>query len=620
MPFVLRVTDTPPLPQILEIEQIVIVDKTGPSITLGVSSGVSQLVGEFLKGPFGPKEVFSMGEILSFYVGDPNRMDRMSQNGLDPEAVGFAQDGTAAQFDGNGFAELKGKKFRRLGLQRVDTDMTTIDGGATGTKGYLKLTVTVAAGDQTAGKTNKDLVLPAGTRFADDVLTLATVIVALSQDVFIPKGTAVTANAIDISAVAATGPNVFNVLADPTTGVLTVQITATGAPALAVVGSQGITAFFVKGVTAAIALIDTVLDPGLPGYASTISATGISTVNAADAATAVFAAGTAALTSLADKITSQYPAAIKKTEPSGSTPTEDIVHIWSARNWAADRIPTDLIGLNIRAKLWENATVASGSARGRIAIVNGRPATSATSTAADAAKTFVKTLGGGTGAEFTGADADRVSINFPANKIFSTELQKNILVSAGGWKASMFSNLPEEYQSSVANTLIQTIVSMEDAFVANPMTKADYTSLKAAGVSALAKDRAVGWWFYSGVTGVNPTTFPTRVADNRRRFADFVQDTLAQIAAPYNKQPGTTERVDALVGEIEAFLSSLLSASNPSQQRIEAYFIDPKSANTAALTALGIRTIIVKCRMLGDLNDIIFETQIGPTVEIEQAA
>src|SRR5262245_22345205 len=158
MPFVLRVADTPPLAQILEIEQIVIVDKTGPSIQLGVSSGVSMLVGEFLKGPFLPKEVFSMGEILSTYAGDPARMDRISQNGVDPSAGSFAQDGSAIAFDGNGFAELKGKKFRRLGIQRVDTDMTAVDGGATGGKAFVKFAVTVAAADTTAGLTNKDII------------------------------------------------------------------------------------------------------------------------------------------------------------------------------------------------------------------------------------------------------------------------------------------------------------------------------------------------------------------------------------------------------------------------------------------------------------------------------
>jgi hypothetical protein len=47
--------------------------------------------------------------------------------------------------------------------------------------------------------------------------------------------------------------------------------------------------------------------------------------------------------------------------------------------------------------------------------------------------------------------------------------------------------------------------------------------------------------------------------------------------------------------------------------------VDPKSGNTPALTAVGIRTIIVKVRMLGDMDAIVFMTQIGPTVDTTPA-
>jgi hypothetical protein len=251
-----------------------------------------------------------------------------------------------------------------------------------------------------------------------------------------------------------------------------------------------------------------------------------------------------------------------------------------------------------------------------LAVASASPA--AGDTAADAlnAKTDAKALP----FLFGGADADRLSINFPYASIFSSELGKNIFISPSGWKASLFNSLAEEVESGVANDVMQTIQGMEPAFAENPLVRADYVSFKAKGVSAMLRDRSVGWWFQSSIMATNPTTFSTRVKDNRRRFADFVQDTLVAIGGPYNKFPGTIERVDAIVGEIDGFLSSLLSAANPSLQRIESYSLDPVSANTPQLTAAGIRTFIVKVRMLGDLDAIVFQTSIGPTVEVAQAA
>lgn len=591
MAFVLRVTQTPPLNQITELEQIVIVDQTGPAIQLGVSSGSTCFVGEFLKGPFVPLEVFSQGDIVSVYGGFSTILSQSSTN---PAA--FVQDGSGIGFEGNAVAQLKNKTFRRLVLGRVDTDMTTTDGGAT--KAFMQFDVTIGTSDTDSGATARDLLIPAGARFADNGLSTATVVVALSQDISIPKGTTVSGGKITIN---------YTLEQDPTTASFTYTTDST-------LITSGATAFFVKGTSAVgtTAAIDTVIDTTVVGAvdASTvIASSGISTINSSNASTDVYAAGTAAA-ALAAKIISLYSTAIDKTKP-GSSVTDDITCIWAARNDASGTVQGA-----IRGALWTNATSSAQQGRGRTCCVSANPATAATSAAAVTAKTNAAALP----ALFTGTDADRVSVNFPYTKIFVNELQRNILVSPAGWKASLFATLPEEVESGVANNVMQSIVSLEDAFVANPLGRGDYVNFKAKGLSAVLRDKAVGWWFQSSIMATNPTSYPTRAKDNRRRFADFVQDTLVAIAAPYNKEPGTTERVDALVGEIDGFMAGLLSVENPALQRIEGYLLDATSANTPALTGVGIRTIIVKVRMLGDLDDIVFQTQIGPTVDISQTA
>lgn len=625
--FTLRVATMPTLPQILELERIIVIDQTGPVLPVGVSPGKACLVAEFLKGPFKPKEVVSGGDILSTYVGNLLWLDRISQSGINPAGVGWAQDGSGGEWDGNGWMELKGKRFRSLVLQRVDCDMQTTVGGV---KGFLKFAVTIGTPDQTSSKTNKDIYIPAGTRFADVALGTETNIVALSQDLLIPKGTAVTANQVVISSLAAAG--VHSCKQDEDTGLLTVQLKpdGTGTPYIGASGQIGPTAFFVKGKDATGGVkIDVPIDVAIPGVdATTVIAVGtVSTVDASGLASDVYAACTGAapgVDNLANRIYTRYAEAVDKTLP-GRDETNNITDIWAARNWATNlggAAPQDTV---LRKKLWENAVNSSRSGRGRRAYVCSHPAISVGSTDRTAAIADVKKLyAGATGtAEFTGVDADRVCISFPFAMVFSSEYNRAINISACGSRVCMRNNLPEEYQTSVGtseNASIQDLLQLEAAFAANPLVESDFVALKAAGVGVLVKDRPNGWWFYSGVTAVDPGTQSTRVADNRRAFADFVQDTLIQIASVYSKKPGTTERMDAITGEIESFMESLLSPHNKSLQRIEAYLVDPKSGNQPNMTALGIRIIIVKCRMLGDLNDIIFNTEIGPTVTITQAA
>lgn len=584
MTFLLRTTEIPPLSQIVQIEQIIIVDQTGPAVNFGVGLRCSCIVGEFLQGPFIPTEVFSDGDLKATFVGDPNRMDRISQSAV---GTGFVQNGSGVGYDGNGWAELKGKSFDRLVIQRVDADGVTLAAGAI--KTAVKFDVDIGAAETTSTVTNKDIVIPAGTRFADDPsFAAATIIIALSQTLTIPAGTTITAGKITVDQTFLNGN-----------------------------GTAGATAFMVKGLTAAIALIDSVLttDVAIPNVSSLtkIDVAGISTIDSSSgAAAAIFAPGTG--TTLGDRLTAAYPAAINKTIPM-TAPAIDITEIWSARNWAADAAGS--IASNIRGALWTNAIDSSNQGRGRVANIAAVPANGSSSAAASAAKTAALALAN---AEFNTVDGDRAFISFPYVSIFASELQHTILVSAAGFRDELCNKLASEFQTSVPNSLMTAVTALEPAFQNNPLARGDYIALKAAGVGAVINDRTNGMKFQSAVTAANKVTFSTRVADNRRRFADEVQDSIVNIASKYSEFPGTTERVDSLIGEIDGYLSSLLSLESPPQQRIEAYSIDAKSGNTPQLTAAGVRVFLIKVRMLGDLNDMVFVTQIGPTVVIDQVS
>lgn len=552
MPFVYRTTSLPTTAEIVRVPQIVIVDATGPTIPLGTSPGVVMLVGEFLAGPTNAPAEVSGGQAASIY-GTLSSL-------LSQDAAGI-QNAGQVKWEGNGMFQLLDKTFKRLGITRVDTESVTTDGGTT--KSQLAVTVTVAAADQTAGVTNKDVFIPAGTRFGtDNTFAVSTAVMALSQNLLFPKGTTVTSNAM----------------------------TANG------------NCFSVKRVepiaTVAAASIDSVIDSAIDNVSAGTSITGVT--NAA----AIFPPGTG--TTLAARAASKYQAAIDSTKPGTSDVTVNTVVVWAARR-------TTLI----RQALLANVIDASSTGRGRMAIASAEPAADSTSGGAAAGVTAAMALAAGESLQ-----SDRMVLTFPMSQIVTDQVAGasgtvTATINADGWMASIYSNFANE-RNPGANPapLLDAISNVEDSYVKNPLSKNDYANLLANGICPLQKDRTVGWWFLNGITAANAATQPTRVPAKRRRMADEIQDSLAGIAAPYLKEPATTERVDAFVGEIEVYLEGLLSKNRKGAQRIVDYGVDSVSLNTPDLQAIGIYTIGVWVKTLSSMDDIVYQTQIGETVNV----
>lgn len=604
--FFLRVTEMPSVQKLLELERIVVVDKTGAAVPAQTKAGKAGLVGEFVQGPFVPT-ICGEGDVESLYMNDATKFTLISQGSFDPAVDD--QNGSGVAFDGNGWAELKGKTFSGLVIRRVDCDMVAAD--ASIEKAFVSFTITVNAADITGGKTNKDIIVPAGTRFADQAIGTATVVIATSQTIRIPAQT--TCGGTFVAAMSFTQ--------DPATGVLT-WTGATGQP-------MGATCFFVKGKTAVIGpgvgSIDTLVDIALPGVdANTVLSGTPSTINSSAAGTAIYApaaGGTIVALTLADCIAANYAAAITSMAP-GRDETNDIIAIWSARNWKmATTTPASM-----RAALWTNAKASSGVGRGRIACVTVGPAKS--NAAADRITAVSAYTGLRTGDSVSGADADRYWACGPHVQVFSTELNRDITISSCGARAAMKVNLfndgRSEFLTSVGrpyNENIQSIDAQEPAFALTPFTEAEFVTIKAAGISWLTKDRSQGWWFYSGLTMADPaTTYVDRIDDNRRSFADEVQDVIGGLAATYAKLPGTQERQDALVGDMRAYCDQLVTPAPGISPRAAAYqVLDGAAAgNTQVLNAQGIFFFQVSIQMFGSMKTIVIKSAIGPNVVITQ--
>jgi len=185
-----------------------------------------------------------------------------------------------------------------------------------------------------------------------------------------------------------------------------------------------------------------------------------------------------------------------------------------------------------------------------------------------------------------------------------------------GHYASVLSNLaPERNPGELSPVTQSSLVSARALQRGAPDTLGinDYITMKQYGVSAIRFDVSDGPVIQSGITS-SVTTGEKTVA--RRRMADFIQDSLARQYNKFAKQPLNNALKNTILGETDAFLASLLSATNPETQRIAAYTVDGKSGNTPALEAQGIYVVVIRVQTLATADVIVLNSQIGEFVQV----
>jgi len=186
-----------------------------------------------------------------------------------------------------------------------------------------------------------------------------------------------------------------------------------------------------------------------------------------------------------------------------------------------------------------------------------------------------------------------------------------------GWICAVLSNLAPERNPGQAAPPVPTVLAPVLNLQRGAPTLAinDYKELRSAGVMAPRFDRKFGLQIQSGVT----TSLVSGEKNvNRRRFADFVQDSVAERLVGFNKLPLSNDVKDSASAEVFAFLNDLLSPNDAKRQRIKGFQVDDVSGNTAELEALGIWTIIGRVNMLSTADFIVFQTEVGPGVDTSQ--
>jgi hypothetical protein len=650
-----------------QIEGVAILDLPQPQAITGIGTGTVALVGEFADCTYATAISASTGEVTTKY--QPQEI--VSSVDLIAKMGGF--DSSIGEFGGafgNGFAMVAGKTFSRLitvpvnlassrGMRIFRKLPLHKSGGTTAEPLVPIVPAAVAAGTKfktsagvvvkTASPVQFGASLPKVTGI-DGVTTASETMTSTSAGDFAAKGV-VEGDVIMIGYFGETDAGTYRIASVSTT---TLTLENQDGVALTLLGNTGLKfSIYAGSVADSDATHQASEDAGYTVLARPLSAT----IGASTGLTPVDGAGVALsasawepLTGLAGRSTTAssgivYTASLQAPNAANST------ELNSAYSAALDVLLADVMPQNqtnivvcarssagIAAALKNHVATASSQGLGRMALV--APGLGAESS--NKGVQTVATAAGGTaaasatsatfGVSSSGAAgrAERVIYTWPGVKQLLSEAKDQAIAGADGTSvtdglidlpmsghyASVLSNLaPERNPGELSPVTQSSLVSARALQRGAPDTLGinDYITMKQYGVSAIRFDVSDGPVIQSGITS-SVTTGEKTVA--RRRMADFIQDSLARQYNKFAKQPLNNALKNTILGETDAFLASLLSATNPETQRIAAYTVDGKSGNTPALEAQGIYVVVIRVQTLATADVIVLNSQIGEFVQV----
>lgn len=652
MSFVRRFTSYPGTSVITQIEGVSIIDLTPPGPIIGAGSSVACVVGEF--ADMTNAVAISASGVVSTM---PQAIEVFSSQDLINKMGGW--DETIGEFgvsSGNAFSEIRNKTFGRLICvpvnlasaqgARMVRDLPTNRSATDATPIVPLQPVTVAAGREFKTGSNRVRSGKAVT-FTNELAYLSAVDGAQVSNTgpaasatfnsagssFVNAGVAV-GDILVLGVIGGSGlPGTYRVLTVASATQLTVErldganftwaavaalpfrlhVTSTadsagtGNVASAIAGYKVPARPLDATITAAAILAPSTVPPagtatswdtlsGLALIAMPGGSGGLTYTAAVQAPNAVSAAALDALYALAiDSLLADL------------SPQNEINIVWAARKSA-----------NIAAKLKGHADTQSAQGVGRTCTI---------SPPLDQVNLTV--IGGDSYPGVGGNRSERIDYAWPAAKTFIPEAvgfpikcADGVLRSDGlldipfdSWETSVLSAVnPERNPGEASPTTKKALQGILGYARGTPnLGLAEYTFLRAKGVAGLRIDRTSGPVIQSGITS---SLKSGEKNINRRRMADFIEDSLAVELIEFNKLPIDAVFIDGVISQTTAFMEGLLSVNNPPAQRIRGYLLDIKSGNTPALEASGIFVIIVNTKMLATADFIVAQCAVGTGVEV----
>jgi hypothetical protein len=188
------------------------------------------------------------------------------------------------------------------------------------------------------------------------------------------------------------------------------------------------------------------------------------------------------------------------------------------------------------------------------------------------------------------------------------------------WVASLLSQLNPEENPGQETTFLAGITGIESGNAdVQTMDETDYRAFKAAGIAALRISDGVAF-IQSGKTSVDPAVNSGKQNVARRRMADYIEDSLAQLLLPYSKKLAKKTRRALVLSTIQTFLDGLTGKDDENLQRIHSYLPLDTKANTLTTLATGLFRVKTKVRTLSSLDVIVLDCEVGENVVTVEAA
>ena len=186
--------------------------------------------------------------------------------------------------------------------------------------------------------------------------------------------------------------------------------------------------------------------------------------------------------------------------------------------------------------------------------------------------------------------------------------------------------------SFYAALLSQTAPNIDPAYAANSqylagidglemaLTRSNYISLMAAGISALENDADIGIKVKSGV--VTQIVDTSKLMIFRRRMADYLTYSTAKFLKAYQNAPNSQENRIAAIAAIKNFNGKMeLEKLVPKDSEVKsgkASLIDGDSLNTDSSIAAGYFKILWKRRIYSSMRFIVLQAEIGESVVVTE--
>ncbi len=665
--FIRRFGEFPSTDVLTAIEGVNIIDLPPPGSIQGVGTGFACLIGEFADMSF----AVEFAEATGLFSTDPNPVEVFTSKDLTDKGGGF--DPTIGQFGGdcgNAFVELRNKGFSRLAIAPINLASTA------GMRVFRDLSTNTSPTDPEPVVPVSGALVEAGREFRDglDRIKTATLVVFSDAVAFVEgidgsvtTGAPAATQTIDSAGstfitdgvkegdIVVTG--VFGAATPDGPNAFTLRVVSRTETQLVVERLNGAAFFLTTDATMVFRIhpadtADTGNDhqfseqPGYPvpcrpltdgqGTGSSagddnwgvgtlltpavvppaITATTAAPLSGLSAATGPvnavsFTAAVQAPNAVNDAAIDALYALVYDSLLDEAAPSREINIVWAARK-------SD----NIRSKQRQHLLDASAVGIGR---------TGTLSPELDIAKATALSIVGGVAAPGVGATRDeRMDYSWPPALTFVPEAVGHVIATADGkstdqgdldvtydsFLASVLSNLAPERNPGEATATTRRAQAGVLGIARNvpKLNINSYKFLRQKGIAGLRIDRVVGPVIQSGITS---SLLAGQKNINRRRMADFIEDSLADRFVQLAKQPLTEDLKDTILTEATEFLEELESIDNPAAQRIDGFNpVDGVSGNTDAQLAKGIYVIIVSVRLLATADFITIQAEIGQGVVI----